>query len=218
MAEIRLLLAIEPDIPREGLRKILESEPGFELVLVCSTGKEAVEGAVEHEPEVVIMDDDLLESAGFDVIDSIHQKLPNASLFVVTWSKEIADFCSAYRSGVRGYLIKGYKGENLINAIKVVHSGEVVISSPIATAVVEQLSLLEKQKSAAKLADSVRLGRREKEVLTLAAQGLTNSEIASALFVSEHTVKQHMRNIMGKLRAHTRQQAVALATEKRLLS
>ncbi len=218
MEKIKLLLAIKTEIPREGLKKILESEPSFELALVCDTGTQAIEGAVEHEPNVVVIDDDLLESAGFDVIDGIHQKLPNTAIVLVTWSKVVTDFYSAFKSGVRGYLIKGYTSENLINAIKIVHGGEVVMSSPIATGIIEQLSRLEKRKDMTQLDEGIRLGEREQTVLTFAAQGLTNKEIAVDLFISEHTVKQHMRNIMGKLHAHTRQQAVALATEKHLLS
>ena len=128
------------------------------------------------------------------------------------------DFYGAFKSGIRGYLIKGLMSENLINAIKSVSGGEVVIPSSVAAGIVEQLSLLEKHRDMVQSGSKVRLGKREKELLSLVAQGLTNSEIATILFVSEHTVKQHMRNIMGKLHAHTRQQAVALAAERQLLS
>ena len=218
MSKIKLLLAIKMEVPREGIKKILESEPSFELVFVCSTGTQAVENAVEYEPNVIVIDDELLESAGFNVIDCIHQRLPNTPMVLLAWSEATMDFYGAFKSGIRGYLIKGLMSENLINTIKSVSGGEVVIPSSVAAGIVEQLSLLEKHRDMVQSGSKVRLGKREKELLSLVAQGLTNSEIATILFVSEHTVKQHMRNIMGKLHAHTRQQAVALAAERQLLS
>lgn len=217
MDKIRLLLAISTDVPREGIKNVLESDPTIEVVLACDTGPQAVEGAIEHRPDVIVMDEDLLESIGFGSIANIHQKLPDTAIVVITLSMAITEFYDAFRSGVRGYLTKGLTIENLINAIKTVNAGGVVVPPQIAAEMVEKLSFLEEQKHTVQPDDSMRLGKREKAVLILVAQGFTNSEIADTLVISEHTVKQHMRNIMGKLRAHTRQQAVALATENHLL-
>ena len=217
MDKIRLLLAISTDVPREGIKNVLESDPAIELVLACSTGPQAVEGAIEHKPDVIVMDDDLLESIGYDSIANIHQKLPDTAIVVITLSMAITEFYDAFRSGITGYLTKGLTIENLINAVKTVNAGGVVIPLQIAAEMVENLSLLEEQGHTVQPDDSMRLGKREKAVLSLVAQGFTNNEIASTLVISEHTVKQHMRNIMGKLRAHTRQQAVSVATENHLL-
>ncbi len=217
MDKIRLLLAISTDVPREGIKNVLESDPAIELVLACSTGPQAVEGAIEHKPDVIVMDDDLLESIGYDSIANIHQKLPDTAIVVITLSMAITEFYDAFRSGITGYLTKGLTIENLINAVKTVNAGGVVIPLQIAAEMVENLSLLEEPGHTVQPDDSMRLGKREKAVLSLVAQGFTNNEIASTLVISEHTVKQHMRNIMGKLRAHTRQQAVSVATENHLL-
>lgn len=217
MDKIRLLLAISTDVPREGIKNVLESDPDIEMVLACSTGPQAIEGAIEHVPDIIVMDDDLLESIGFGSIANIHQKLPDTAIVVITLSMAITEFYDAFRSGVRGYLTKGLTIENLINAVKTVNAGGVVVPIQIAAEMVEKLSLLEEQKHTVRPDGSMRLGKREKAVLTLVAQGFTNSEIADTLVISGHTVKQHMRNIMGKLRAHTRQQAVVLAAENHLL-
>ena len=160
----------------------------------------------------------MLKGDDFGLINSVHQRLPDVPIIILAWSRTIIDFYSAFRSGIRGYLIKGRTSGNLINAIKSVNGGEVVISLQIAADIIKELGLLAKYRDPARLDDGIRLGKQEKEVLMLVSQGLTNREIATNLFISEHTVKQHMRNIMGKLHAHTRQQAVAPATEKRLLS
>mgnify|MGYP000371082337 CR=1 FL=1 len=133
---------------------------------------------------------------------------------MLTNSEANGDLLSAVKAGARAYISKDISVENLIRTIILVADGEVIVSPPMAARLLAEFNLLEKGKDATKLGDSALLTKREQTVLSLVAQGFTNREIATSLFISEHTVKVHIRNIMQKMHAHTRQQAVALAREK----
>jgi len=218
MSKIRLLLADKCEIFREGLVKLLETEPDVEVVCSCRTGNEAIDGAMKHQPDVVLIDTELSECNCFEAIQCIHEGLPNTNVIALARSEASGDFYSVLRGGARGYLSRDVTVESLIKAIILAAQGDVIISPPMAARVVAEFSSLERHEGAAKTWDATLLSKRERAVLTLVAQGLTNKEIASTLFISEHTVKVHLRNIMGKLQAHTRQQAVALATREDLLS
>jgi len=214
MTKVKLLLAEKSEIFRDGLVKLLEHEPSIEVVCTCRTGLEAVECANEHQPDVLLIDPELCECNGIETIQRIHERLPNTNIIVLTHSELDTDLISAIKAGARAYISKdGISIENLIKTITLVAAGEVIVSSPMASRLLAEISLLGEDKGAAK-AGGVSLSKREQAVLSLVAQGLTNREIATSLFISEHTVKVHLRNIMGKFHAHTRQQAVALAGEK----
>ncbi len=218
MTKVKLLVADRSAIFCEGLTKLLEHEPGIEVVCACRTGLEAVESANEHQPDVILIDPELGECSGIETMQRIHERLPNTNIIVLTCSKAHADFISAVKAGARAYISKDtISFENLIKTVTLVAAGEVIVSPPMAARLLAEINLLlEEDKGAAK-AGGVSLSKREKAVLSLVAQGLTNREIATSLFISEHTVKVHLRNIMGKFHAHTRQQAVALAREKAVI-
>jgi len=133
---------------------------------------------------------------------------------VLTYSETDDDFISAARAGAKGYLSKDVSIENLIKAITLVAEGGVVVSPPMATRPLSEFNSLEESKDATKL--TALLSKREQAVLSLVAQGFTNMEIVTTLVISDNTVKVHLRNIMEKLHAHTRQQAVSLVKGKDL--
>lgn len=215
MTKVKLLLAEKSEIFRDGLVKLLEHEPSIEVVCTCRTGVEAVESANEHQPNVILIDPELCECSGIEAMQRIHERLPNTNIIVLTCSKAHADFISAIEAGARAYISKDTISiENLIKTITLVAAGKVIVSSPMAARLLAEFNLLAERKDVAKVGDVSLLSKREQAVLSLVAQGLTNREIATSLFISEHTVKVHLRNIMGKFHAHTRQQAVALAREK----
>ncbi|TET88289.1 MAG: response regulator transcription factor [Dehalococcoidia bacterium] len=198
----------------EGLAKLLESAPDIEVVCTCCTGLEAIERANEHQPDVILIDTELPHCSTIEAMQRIHERLPNTNIIVLTHSEADADLISAVKAGARAYVSKDVSLEDLIKTIALVAEGGVVLSPPMASRLLAEINLLEEDKGAAKAGGVSLLSKREQAVLSLVAQGLTNREIATSLFISEHTVKVHLRNIMGKFHAHTRQQAVALASKK----
>ena len=218
MRTVKLLLADKSEIFREGLVKLLEHEPSIEVVCTCCTGLEAVESANEHQPNVILVDPELSECSGIEAMQRIHERLPKTNIIVLTCSEADADFFSAVKAGARAYISRDISLENLIKTVTLVAEGEVIVSPPMAARMLAEFNfLLAEHKDAAKLGDGTLLSKREQAVLSLVEQGLTNREIATSLFISEHTVKVHARNVMEKLHAHTRQHAVALARGKDLL-
>ena len=148
----------------------------------------------------------------------IHKRLPQTKMVAFTHSEVSADLFSALGAGARAYISKDISLENLIKTIALVAEGEVIISPPMAAGLLDKFNSSKERKEIAKLGDDIILSKREQAVLSLVAQGFTNREISTTLYISEHTVKVHLRNIMEKLHAHTRQQAVVLAKGKDLLS
>ena len=214
MAKLKLLLADKHEIFCVGLAKLMEREPSIEVVCVCRTGLEAAESACEHQPDVILIDTELSEGSGLEAIQRIHERLPNTNIIVLTHSEADADLISAIKAGARAYISKDISVEDLIKTITLVADGEFIVSPPMAARMLAEFNLPEERKDATKLGDGTPLSKREQAVLALIAQGFTNREIATSLFISEHTVKVHVRNVMGKMKAHTRQQAVVLARGK----
>jgi len=213
---MKLLLADKREIFREGLAKLLESEPDIEVACTCRTGLEAAESVYKHQPDVILIDAELLaECSSVDVMQRIREALPKMGIIVLTHAETDDDLISAVRAGAKAYLSKDISVENLIKAIILVAEGGVVVSPPMAARLLAELNFLEEGKCPAKLVTL--LSKREQAVLSLVAQGFTNREIATSLFISESTAKVHLRNIMEKLHAHTRQQAVSLVRGEDLL-
>ena len=208
MAKIRLVFADKEGGFREGLARLLENEPTVELVCICGTGLEAVDSAYKHRPDVVLIDLRLSECSSVEAIQRIHEGLPKTNIIVLTHPEADDDLVSAARAGAKAYISKDISIETLVKAITLVADGGVVISAPMATRLLAEFGSLEENKDAEKL--YALLSKREQTVLSLVAQGSTNREIADALLICENTVKVHLRNIMEKLHARTRQQAVSL--------
>ena len=164
------------------------------------------------------MDIELSECSGFESIQRIQEKLPETKVIALTHSGEDTDLFSALRAGARAYVSKDTSLEDLIKVINLVAEGNVVISAPMTARFLDKLNPLKELKGVVKPGDEFILSKREKTVLSLVAQGLTNGEIANTLYISPHTVKVHLRNIMAKLQVKNRQQAVVLAKEKDMLS
>ncbi len=211
MREIRLLLADGSQIFIEGLVKILKNEPNMKVVSVCHTGVEAIKSAHEHKPDVILIDTEISGCGSTNALQIIHTDLPMVNIIILTSSEILEDFIGCIKAGARAYISKDSSTESLIKVINLVADGEVIVSPPLATRVLEEFTVLEKYKDTAKLEDCHVLSGREQAVLSLVAQGFTNKDIATTLCISEQTVKVHMRNIMGKLHAHNRQQAVIAA-------
>ena len=215
MAKIKLVLADKTEVFRRGLAKLLESEPNIEVVCTCCTGSEVIESGYKYQPDIIVTDTRLPEYSGVEVVQRVHEELPETNIIVLTHSETNEDFISVAQAGAKAYLSKDISIGNLIKAIILVAEGGVVISPPMAARLLAKFNFLEKDKDAAKLVTI--LSKREEEVLSLVAQGFTNRKISKALVICENTVKVHLRNIMEKLHASTRQQAVSLVGGKDLL-
>ena len=215
MATLKLLLADKNMIFSEGLSTILEREPDFDVACICHTGLEAIQRSDEHQPDVILIDMELLECSGLEAIRRIHRRLPNANIIVLTHSVGDATLISALKAGARAYVAKEVQPKDLVQIIHHVANGEVLVTPPMASRLLTHIDLLKEHEDVAKRMSII--SKREREVLSLIAQGLTNREVGNNLFISESTVKVHVRNIMDKLHAHTRQQAVAIV-QKDLLS
>jgi len=212
--KVKLLLADKREMFRDGLVKLLERQPDIQVVGTCSTGLEAIERAKKHQPDVILIDTELAECNSIEAVQHIREVLPNTNIIMLTHSETHADLISSITAGAMAYVSKDVSLKDLIKIIALVIEGEIVISPPMAAQLVKELGFLEKHKRSAKVEDIGLLSKREQVVLSLVEQGLTNKNIATSLFISEHTVKVHLRNIMGKFHAHTRQQAVTLARGK----
>ena len=212
MEKTRLLLVDRREIFREGLAKLVQDKPNIEVVGTCSTGPEAMEKASELKPDVVLMDTELPEGECVEATKRICELLPKTKVIMLTHSIESRDLLAAIKAGAQGYVTKDITLEDLLKAVTLVIDGGTIIGAPLAQIMLKEFASLDtKAPPHAKHIEV--LSKREREVLSLVAKGASNREIGTALFISEHTVKVHLHNIMQKLHVHRRQQATALAAE-----
>ncbi|MCT9929087.1 response regulator transcription factor [Planotetraspora sp. A-T 1434] len=204
---IRLLIVDDHPVVREGLRGMLESDPGIEIVGEAGSGDEAVIRAGESRPDVILMDLRMPGGDGVSATTRILANHPESRVIVLTTYETDQDIVRAVEAGAAGYLLKDTSRSNLLMAIASAVRGETVLSPSVATKLVTRMR--------APMPDS--LSRRETEVLSLVARGLTNAEIGKALFISETTVKTHLLRVFGKLGVSDRTAAVTTALDRGLL-
>ncbi len=204
---IKVLIVDDHPIFRQGLISLLQQYPEFETVGQATNGKEAVAIASEVLPDVVVMDVCMPGGDGIAATTALLQKLPQVKVVIVTVSDKNEDLLAAIKAGARGYLLKSVSLRELIDSIRLVAQGEAIISPAMAGRLLDEFRQADKE-----LGEQLSL--REQEVLQLVAQGYSNKEIANQLFISETTVKAHLRTILQKLHARNRTEAVALAVNK----
>jgi NarL family two-component system response regulator LiaR len=203
---IRILIADDHAIVREGLRALIETEPGMKLVGEASDGVEAVRLARRRKPDVLLLDLLMPRQDGLAAIAEIKEQDPEARILVLTSFAEDEKVFPAIKAGALGYLLKDTTPQNLLQAIRDVYHGESSLHPAIARKLIGELH----QPSTAIPAGD-ELTDREIEVLGLVAQGLSNQEIADHLVISERTVRKHVSNILGKLHLANRTQAALYA-------
>lgn len=204
---IRVLLADDQRVVREGLGTLLGLLDGIELVGTAADGDEAVRLAAELEPDVVLMDLRMPRTDGVEATRRLAERGPSPRVVVLTTYADDTSVLGALRAGARGYLTKDAGADDIRAAIEAVVRGEAALDPAVQHHVVAALS--SPQPSAPALPDG--LTPREAEVLGLIAQGLTNGEIAAALVVSEATVKSHVNHLFAKAGVRDRAQAVTYA-------
>jgi DNA-binding NarL/FixJ family response regulator len=206
----RVLLADDQGLVRAGFRKILESEPGIEVVAEASDGEEAVAAARRFDPDVVLMDVRMPRLDGIAATRLISGAgLPARVLMLTTFGHDEYVY-DALRAGASGFLLKDAPPEDLIDAVRIVARGDALLDPAVTRTVVEAFARLPETSEPDALAE---LTAREREVLTLLARGLSNAEICDRLVVSEGTAKTHVARVLGKLGLRDRVQAVILAYE-----
>ena len=214
---IRVIVADDHAVFRRGLEMVLESEPDIEVVAEAGDGKEAIDLAVEHMPDLVLMDVRMPAHGGIDATKAIKDAVPHSKILMLTISDEEEDLYDAIKAGASGYLLKEISIEEVAEAIRKVHAGQSLISPSMASKLLNEFATMARKDEQKQQMPAPRLTDREMEVLALVAQGMNNRDIAKELFISENTVKNHVRNILEKLHLHSRMEAVVYAVREKLL-
>ena len=212
---IRVAVVDDQELFRRGLTMLLGVEDDIEVVGEAGDGVAATELAATAVPDVILMDVRMPKRSGIEACVAIKDVAPTARIIMLTVSDEEADLYDAVKNGASGYLLKDSSIDEVAQAIRVVADGQSLISPSMAIKLLDefkQMSRTDRQQ-----VPSPRLTDRELEVLKLVAQGLNNREIAKRLFISENTVKNHVRNSLEKLQLHSRMEAVMYAVREKLL-
>ncbi|MHB8449555.1 MAG: response regulator [Mycobacteriales bacterium] len=213
---IRVLVVDDHALFRRGLQMVLEQEPDIDVVGEASDGSEAVRVAADTTPDIVLMDVRMPKRGGIDACTAIKDTVPSAKIIMLTISDDEADLYDAIKAGAMGYLLKEISIEEVAEAIRAVYGGQSLISPSMASKLLTEFASMIKRDGRQQV-PSPRLTDREMEVLKLVAKGLNNRDIAKELFISENTVKNHIRNILEKLQLHSRMEAVVYAVREKLL-
>jgi DNA-binding NarL/FixJ family response regulator len=207
---IRILMADDHAVFREGLRYVLGSEPDMEIVGEAATGKEVVEKTAELGPDVVLMDIQMPGINGIEATRRILGSDPKVGIVVLTMFEDDDSVFSAMRAGARGYVLKGADPSEILKVVRAVAEGEAYFGAEIARRLTDFFSA---PRPASPAEPFPELTAREREVLDLIAQGHNNARIARLLFVSPKTVRNHISNIFTKLQIADRTQAILRARE-----
>ena len=215
--DIRVMICDDHALFRRGLIMVLEAEDDIEVVAEAEDGEDALEKAVEFVPDVVLMDVRMPGVDGIEATRRIADKVPTAKILMLTVSDEEEDLYEAIKAGATGYLLKEVSIEEVAPAARAVVAGQSLISPSMASKLLGEFSNLAKRAEERSSVPTPRLTERELEVLRLVALGKSNREIAGDLYISENTVKNHVRNILEKLHLHSRMEAVVYAVREKLL-
>jgi len=216
-ASLRILLVDDHLLFRKGLRALLLGHENLEVIGEAGDGLEALEKARELMPDLILMDIGMPGCDGVEATRRIKEEMPHITVVMLTVSDSDEDLFEAIKSGARGYLLKNLEPDDLFEMLDGISGGEAPISGKMAAKILEEFSLQAQQQSLAAITRNG-LTAREVEVLKLVAQGATNREIASALFITENTVRNHLKNILAKLHLKNRIQAAVYAARKGLNS
>jgi DNA-binding NarL/FixJ family response regulator len=206
---IRIVIADDHTIFRDGMRALLDSIHGLEVVGEATTGEEAVARAEELDPDIVLMDIQMPGLNGIEATRRIGQSRPNVSIVVLTMFEDDDSVFAAMQAGARGYVLKGADQGEMVRAIRAVANGEALFGPSIAN----RLLTMFRAKPSAPAEPFPDLTSREREILNLIAAGHGNVEIANRLFLSPKTVRNHVSSIFSKLQVADRSQAIVRARE-----
>ncbi len=203
-SRIRILVADDHPLLREGLAAMIARQPDMALVAEADNGEQAIQAFRTHQPDITLMDVLMPTMGGIDAIAAIRAEFPTARIIVLTTYRGDAQALRAIKAGASGYLLKSMLRKELVETIRVVHAGHRRIDGGIASEIAEH-----------KADDE--LTQREHDVLSQVAAGGANREIATRLGISEETVKSHLKSVMNKLGASDRTQAVVVALKRGII-
>lgn len=201
---IRVLTADDHAVVRDGISRLVATQPDMEVVAEASDGREAVEQFRNHRPDVTLMDLQMPQMSGIDAISAIRNESPEARIVVLTTYAGDVQVMRALKAGAQGYILKALLRKELLEAIRSVHAGQMRLSPEIAAAV------------ATHALDSA-LSPREISVLKLVAEGNSNKDVANVLKLSEESIKGYVKNILVKLGANDRTHAVTIALKRGII-
>ncbi|HEY9605474.1 MAG TPA: response regulator transcription factor [Allocoleopsis sp.] len=202
---IRVLIADDHAIVRRGLATIINHDSEMTVIAQAEDGQQAIELYRKHQPDITLMDLRMPRMGGVEAITTICAEFKQARIAVLTTYDGDEDIYRGLQAGARGYLLKDTKPNELLNAIRAIHSGEKYIPPVVGAKLLERMSNPE-------------LSERELEVLRLLAKGMSNQEIGTALSISESTIKSHVNHVLNKLGVSDRTQAVIIAVKRGIVS
>ncbi|MGO9293325.1 MAG: response regulator [Streptosporangiaceae bacterium] len=216
---IRTLIVDDHALFRRGLEMVLAAESDIELVGEASDGAEAVQKVGEVLPDIVLMDIRMPRSSGIEACRAMKDVVPSAKIVILTNSDEEEDLFEAIRAGASGYLLKDIPLDEVAGTVRAVHGGQSLINPSMAGKLLTEFASLARRDTddRAEEVPAPKLTEREMQVLKLIARGMNNRDIAKELFISENTVKNHVRNILEKLQIHSRMEAVMVAVREKLI-
>ncbi|HFB39338.1 MAG TPA: response regulator transcription factor [Oceanithermus sp.] len=210
---IRILLADDHALFRQGLRSLLEAEGDIRVIGEAKDGREALRAALETNPDVILMDIQMPGLDGAEATKEILKEKPDAKVVMLTMYRQDAYVFEAVKAGARGYLLKDASADELIDAVRRVAAGEVLLDAELAEQIIQDFRAKEAEIPKSRRAD---LTDREVQILRLLAQGATNQEIADELGISEKTVRNRLSEIFAKLHLNNRTQAALFAIREGL--
>lgn len=214
MEKIKILIADAHYMFIRGIESILTDDKSLEIVGKAQNGHEAYEQAKEMKPDVMLMDVNMPILDGLQVLKILSEELPDVKVLMLAVDEKEEQLFEALRSGAKGYLLKNILPNELLTFIHMINRGEIIISGLMAKKMVDYFTNQHSQEIVRPFKKTDILTKREKEILMHVIKGLTNREIAAALFISENTVKNHLRNIMEKLQMNNRVQAATFALQE----
>lgn len=213
MPKIKVLLADDHAMIREGTKRILEESGSIEVIGEASDGSEAIRQAIAMHPDVVLMDIAMPKLDGVKATEEIKEKLPSTAVLILSAYDDDAYLFPVLKAGAAGYLLKNCRGSELVDAVKAVVRGESVLHPVVAAKVLKSLSHSPEEENASEGL----LTKREIEVLKTAASGMSNKDIAQTLNLSSRTVQAHLSNIFNKLNVGSRTEAIIVAFKQGII-
>lgn len=218
-AKIRVMIADDHPIVRDGLKKLLNLEDDIEVVAVASDGREVLDQVAQFQPDIILLDLRMPNLDGITTLQTLQQRDCPSKVIILTASEDKNEFVQAMKHGARGIVLKQTASELIVKSIRKVHAGEIWLDSQTTAAVMRQFASPASESypvQGGRVRARSPLSAREREIVALVAQGYKNKEMAEKMFISEQTVKNHLHNIFDKLGVSDRLELALYAIHKGL--